>query len=311
MSFTVPNAADAIEYPPGSGIYPQAQLDAVDWQILGNAAGGSNGISSGCAVTQHTSPAQSVDVASGTVVVANAEAVVTSGTVSATAANATLPRFDLVVVNASGTKSIVAGTAASTPVFPAIPASSLVLAALFRRPGDNIITTDEIVDKRVTVAAPLVFANEAITVPKTADESVTSSATLQDDNHLKTPSLAAGTFFIEVYLYWDAGSTGDIKFGWSSTDGAATLDWSAAGVGSGSANWGNDGAVTNLSSTKAIGSTGTFPGGNAGTTQHAAIHGRLILAATGDLKFRWAQNASDGTATRVFKGSLLRYTQLA
>src|SRR5687767_8458817 len=44
---------------------------------------------------------------------------------------------------------------------------------------------------------------------KAADESVTSSVTLQNDNHLNSPTLAAGTYVLEWCLQVDGADAGD------------------------------------------------------------------------------------------------------
>ena len=121
MPFTIPNEADAF--------HPdQAEPDKADIDILVAGHGGT-GVVSGCAVTAQGSPNMTVAVAAGSVIVAGVEAAVASGNVTITAADGTHARFDLVVANSSGTKSATAGTPAASPVFPAIPGSSVVLAA--------------------------------------------------------------------------------------------------------------------------------------------------------------------------------------
>lgn len=147
MSFTIPNVGDAA--------FPdQAEPDSGDLQIMAAGSGGT-GVVSGCAVTPQGSPDMTVAVASGEIAVSGARAAVSSGNVTITAANATYARFDLVVVAADGTKSAVAGTASSNPVFPAIPASSVVLAAVYVPAGDTAIGSTQIVDKRVVIASSL------------------------------------------------------------------------------------------------------------------------------------------------------------
>lgn len=141
MAFTIPNNADAA--------YPlQAAPDKVDVDILVAALNG-NGVISGCAVT--TSTLLSVTVAAGTVQVNNTQATVTGGDVTCGTADATNPRIDLVAVNSSGTKSIVAGTAAATAVMPAIPANSVILAALYIPALLTTIVAGDITDKRCII----------------------------------------------------------------------------------------------------------------------------------------------------------------
>ena len=139
--FTIPNVADAFSA-------AQAQLDKVDLDILAAAQAGT-GIVSGCAVTAQGSPDMTLAVSAGSVKVTGAEVAVSSGNVTITTAHATNPRFDLVVVNNAGTKSVTAGTASAAPVFPAIPATSVVLAAVYVPANDTAIQSNQIVDKRM------------------------------------------------------------------------------------------------------------------------------------------------------------------
>lgn len=145
MSFTIPNLADA-------AFADQAEVDKVDVDILVAAHNG-NRVISGCAVTAQGSPDMTVAVASGSVLVNGATVSVSSGNVTVTAANGTNPRFDLIVVDDTGTKSCTAGTAAANPVFPTIPADSVVLAAVYVPANDTDIDANQIVDKRVLGAA--------------------------------------------------------------------------------------------------------------------------------------------------------------
>ena len=111
------------------------------------------GVLLGCAVTAQGSPDMTVAVAAGEINVAGVWAAVTAGNVTITAADATNPRLDLVVVNASGTKSATAGTPAASPVFPAVPASSLVLATVSVPANDTTIGASQITDTRLFTGA--------------------------------------------------------------------------------------------------------------------------------------------------------------
>jgi hypothetical protein len=142
VAFTIPNEGDAFHA-------DQAEPDKVDIDILVAGLAG-NGVVSGCTVTAQGSPDMTVAVAAG--VTRNTDgstATVASGNVTITAADATNPRIDLIVVGSTGTKSATAGTAAASPVFPAIPATSVVLAAVYVPANDTTIATNQITDKRV------------------------------------------------------------------------------------------------------------------------------------------------------------------
>lgn len=141
-------------------------------------------------------------------------------------------------------------------------------------------------------------------VTKSADESVTSSTTLQDDDHLQFSVTANKTYAIEFGLLYTAGS-GAIKgcvtipsvpadpsvFYFPALDGLGTVRYMIA-QGSDAANQigpalgAGSGCVILSRAVITIGSTG------------------------GTLKFRWAQQTSNGTATTLRKNSFLAYKQL-
>jgi hypothetical protein len=150
--FSIPNQADA-------AFTAQAEPDSKDIEILAAGAAG-HGVIQGCAVSAQGSPDMTVAVAAGTVQV-NGRRVrkVAAGNVNIGAANATNPRIDLVCVDGTGTKQVIAGTAGPSPVMPAITDPYVVLAAVYVPANDTAINANQIVDKRmmlppVAIAAP-------------------------------------------------------------------------------------------------------------------------------------------------------------
>lgn len=104
------------------------------------------GVFTGCAVTQQASPNMTVAVASGQALVKGVISPVAGGNVSIAAADATNPRYDLVVSDNTGTLSAVTGTPAATPLYPA--SSNAILAAVLVPANATTIVTADIVDKR-------------------------------------------------------------------------------------------------------------------------------------------------------------------
>lgn len=143
MAFGIPNEVDAFE---GS----QSELDAKDLEIIAAAVQG-NGVLAGCAVTTAGTD-MNVDVAAGTVHINGAVVAVAPGALLLTQGGAN-PKFYLITVNNSGTKAATAGAVAAEPIFPNIPANSVVLAAVYVPASDTIITSTQIVDKRMFVPA--------------------------------------------------------------------------------------------------------------------------------------------------------------
>lgn len=141
MGFRIPNVADA-------AFQPQAEPDQGDFQILADAFAGTH-VVSGCLVDEAASPDMTVDVASGRVLVDNDPVDVTGGNTAITAADGSNPRIDLVTINSSGTIIVVDGTPASAPYYPTIPASRVVLAAVYVPAGDTAVTDNQIIDKRM------------------------------------------------------------------------------------------------------------------------------------------------------------------
>lgn len=150
---TIPNA------PVGSGteLLAQGTPDSVDFDIL--VAGIARwGVLVGCAVTASGASMQ-LAVAAGAIVIDGVQVAVAAATPTVGAAPASgQQRFDLVVVNNVGVVSITAGTAAlpadathSGPVFPAVPANSVVLAAVYVGTSVTTIGSADLVDKRVFV----------------------------------------------------------------------------------------------------------------------------------------------------------------
>ena len=143
MAYTIPNSDDAFG---GSG---QASPDKVDFDII-TAGSGLTGVVSGCAATV-TGSNMVVTIAAGVIMVAGKEVAVAAGDVTIGTAHATLPRYDLITVNSSGTKAVTAGDAASSPVFKAVPAGSVCLYAVWVPQTDTAITSGQLVDKRVFI----------------------------------------------------------------------------------------------------------------------------------------------------------------
>lgn len=118
------------------------------------AAHDAYGVISGCAVTA-TSGNMVVSVAAGTTQhgVPGNTATVIAQTVTATNNVTGLSRYDAVIVSSAGVVSIVAGTAATNPLFPAVTAGSVELAVLLVPTGATVLTTaTNVIDKRVVIS---------------------------------------------------------------------------------------------------------------------------------------------------------------
>jgi hypothetical protein len=139
-----------------------------------------------------------------------------------------------------------------------------------------------------------------IYVRKTADESVASSTTIQDDNHLFATVMPNVSYQVDMFVIYEGATTGDMTVGFSGPSGA-TFDWVPGGANNANATIQVDRGT--ISTTKVVGAAGT------GAANHtvAPIRGLLIVGSTGGtFTFRWAQGTSDVTATTVLTGSYMR-----
>ncbi|MFJ9645019.1 hypothetical protein [Streptomyces sp. NPDC101206] len=165
-------------------------------------------------------------------------------------------------------------------------------------------------------AYPTVYAGQRLTaalmasilpqtVIKAADESVTSSTTLQDDNHLVLALEASATYVVEGALFYDGQfNAGNLKLTWSLPAGA-TFYWSANAPATGGAAAYASNAVT--SGTITVGTYGT--GGSKTTAQVSATV--TTTGTAGNMQLRWAQDASVGIATTIYAKSWLRAIRIA
>jgi hypothetical protein len=171
---------------------------------------------------------------------------------------------------------------------------------------DTQINVATMVDQRRT-------AGTSQFVLKGSDESVTSSTTLQNDDHLSL-AVGVGTYEFSAVLYVDCASpaaNGDIIVAFAFPTG--TCHFSGLGPNNADLTAGtqsNGEWIVRLSATS--GSTNIPFGVSPGATPLAIkVEGVLVASAAGTLQLMWAQGASSGNATRVRAGSHLRVDQVA
>lgn len=306
--FTIPNVADAFNP-------AQAQVDKVDLEIIVAGVKGT-GVVTGGEVTAQGSPDMTVAVAAGTVRVGQTVVDVTAGNATITTAHATNPRFDLVVVNNSGTKSVTAGTAAASPVFPAIPANSVVLAAVYVPANDTAIASNQIVDKRVLV-------NNTVWTRRLGTQHALASTTATEVTELQH-TLSAGTYHLYAPLIVQSSATGTgLKFGVNYTGTvtrmACTLRFPTTGTTAATGVADDVAAVLTGSLWEAMAATtestsapnlGPYTGVAAANTNILnVIECQLVVSDSGDLEI-W--HGSEGAvSTSVEVGSASRVTKLA
>lgn len=138
-------------------------------------------------------------------------------------------------------------------------------------------------------------AIRTLAIRKTADETLATSTTFQDDNHLFFSVAANEIWAFELELLFSTPVAADFKMQWTSPAGA-TGNW-----------WGfwndNGGPTVNYITRRSL--AGTFALDTANGDGNLAIRGAVVNSTTaGTLQLQWAQNAASGTTT-VFANSFL------
>lgn len=173
------------------------------------------------------------------------------------------------------------------------PGSSLLLAKVVTSGGAITSITK---DQDITEGSRLL-------VRKTAAENVSSSTSLQDDDHLTIalePGIYRFTFMLEAT--WAASVGLKVALGCTATN--ATVDAAvvfAASEGSTPSGWGFISSFGSAISHQA----------NAGTNDPVMIDGILTLADAGTFKLQWAQVTSNATNTTLDDASRVYLERIA
>lgn len=183
--FTIPNAPDT-----DKSTLDQSEPDRVDFEILGNRR---KGVVSGGAVTAVSG--NTVAVASGTIAYEGTDySLSADGAYALSSPPASGNRFDLVVAryaSSAVTIQTITGTASTTnPVFPALPAADIVLAAILRRTNESIVSND-IIDKRAFSPSSVSAAVEITAI--NLDGGTDIGAALADADLILVDDNASGT----------------------------------------------------------------------------------------------------------------------
>lgn len=139
---------------------------------------------------------------------------------------------------------------------------------------------------------------ETIARAKEADESVTSSSALQDDDDFIFPLKANKKYVITGDLRVTANASGGLKAAFSLPSGASGRF-----------------SITDSGSLDAVNNADAAAGGGitalATPANIATIFGYITTSATaGNATFRWAQNASFATSTTIGQASTMILTEV-
>lgn len=171
MPFTIPDKGEGAN--DLQSVFFQEYID-----ILVAGLQGVDCVISGCAVTAQGAPDMTVAVASGNVNTNGVYKAVTGANGTITAADATNPRLDLVVITSAGAIAVRAGTSAASPKPPAKTANDVILAVVYIPATDTTISTNQITDLRVMRS---LISSRFATVPLTDGATVSIDPTKSHD----------------------------------------------------------------------------------------------------------------------------------
>lgn len=140
-----------------------------------------NKVITGCGVTPQGTPDMTVDIAAGVISINNAYVTISLVDNQAiTAADGTNDRYDIIYVGADGTVDYTAGTPATNPIPPNLPADHILLAVIFVENNSSTVESSDIKDHRIlntgvqiVVATANGFAQASTTSTTYVDTNVT------------------------------------------------------------------------------------------------------------------------------------------
>ena len=126
---------------------------------------------------------------------------------------------------------------------------------------------------------------------KTADETVTSSATLQDDDHFTYSLVSGKKYYIRLQILQSRTNTNDSPLARFAIDGNSFGFWR------------RQNSTTYISTNTTADDTGIITGGNANQAYPIAIEIALNATSNYTFKVKWAQWTSSATGITFQKGS--------
>lgn len=145
------------------------------------------------------------------------------------------------------------------------------------------------------------YLTQSSHVVKAANQSVTSSTTFVNDTHLTLNVSANTDYWVTAVLIY-SGNNGNFKQQWGVPTGASLL-WVGDYLGAGVTD--TFGIISRTQHAYNV-TTAVAGGGTSGNDQCSVPKGVLrVGSSAGQLRVRWAQGTSSGTATTLHSGSTL------
>ena len=138
---------------------------------------------------------------------------------------------------------------------------------------------------------------------------VNNSTALVNDTVLVGSLTTGGTYQWEAGIYYDSGTTADIKFAFTTpTFAAGNMRWMGMGLATTAAS--NEGDVR-IATVNASGTASQFGGIGVGSIIFARLEGFIVATSTANLQLQMAQQALEAVNTTIRTGSYLRAWRVA
>ena len=233
-----------------------------------------------------------INASGSTASIAVVNAATTTDLLSARVTGDTADRF---LIDTDGTLNWGAGASASPDV------------KLYRSAADTLKTDDSLI---VTGALTASGIGQRLRAYKTANETVTSSTTLQNDDHLTVTLDANSVYRIYMVLLLGGVTAGEIKTSWT-VPASATGYKSCMGPGSDSTSRDAGATTTMRYGTHNFTTTINYGVNDAANFVHTIEQGVVTTTTGGTFVLQWAQQASSGTASTIAAGSFLIAEKIA
>lgn len=266
----------------------------VDVEQLANSQ--LNGVIGGCALT-YSGSTMAVTMGAGTALINGVVKQITSdGTGVTLVADGSNKRWAIIGLTSSGAMALVSGTAAaSSSVEASKPEAGSIVVPL----GMVKIEAAQTIANSISVKLDKRIPIRSFVLRKTANETVNTSATLQNDDDLYFYMNASEVWVFELHAGMNSGSTPNFKWAWTlQSGGAGTASYLDTAAGNGPL-WDTD-----ITSASAIGGQG------AAASFH--VWGVIVNSSTAGLqRIQWAQNTSDASDTILLAGTYMVCRRIA
>jgi len=227
-----------------------------------------------------------IGTSSSTASIAVVNAATTTDLISARVTGDTADRF---LIDTDGTHNWGAGASASPDT------------NLYRSAANTLKTDDSLI---VTGALTVSGIGQRLRAYKTANETVTSSTTLQNDDALTLTLDANSVYRIYMCLLMAGVTAGEIKTSWT-VPASATGFKNCMGPGSDSTSRDAGATTTMRYGVHTFTTTVNYGMNDAANFVHAVEQGLVTTTTGGTFVLQWAQQASSGTASTIAAGSFL------